>query len=77
MTFIEDLEREACIAAPSFAHFLELQMADRHFHAVPGAKMFCQLFRKINRTVLPTGAAKRNHEVFKPSLPVTGYAGID
>src|SRR6202011_2980344 len=51
--------------ATSFAHLLELQMPHRHFHAVPGTKMFCQLLRKINGTVLSTGTAKRNHKVFE------------
>src|ERR1700688_4305324 len=52
-------------------------MAHRDFHAVPGSKMFCQLFRKINRAMLATGAAERNHQVFKSSLVVAVYAGID
>ena len=83
--FIEGLSSEglssptSCIEDEehSFAHLLELQMPHRHFHAIPGTKMFCQLFRKINRTVLSTGAAEGNHEVFESSLAVTGYAGID
>src|ERR1700692_2496762 len=72
MAFIEklsakDYQQEERIARfavkrTSFAHLLELQMAHHHFHAVPDTKVFCQLFSKINRTVLTTGAAERNHE---------------
>src|SRR3989441_5023956 len=58
------------------AQILQLKMADRHFHAVPGAQTLRQLLREIDGAMLAAGAAKGDHQIFEAALLITADAGV-
>src|SRR5450432_2059635 len=52
-------------------------MHQRHFDSAAAAQALRELFREIDRTMLPAGTAERNHQVFEAALPIVANAGID
>ena len=52
-------------------------MEHHDFHSVALVKMFCQLLRKIDRAVLPTRAAERNHQILEAALLIGAHAAIN
>src|SRR5215470_7076365 len=61
----------------SFAHFLDLDVAEVDFQAAACAQPLCELFGEIDRTVLAAGAAERDHQTFEAASLVVGNAGVD
>src|ERR1700733_12355786 len=50
---------------PSFAEFLQLQMADQHVHAVTSAQVPGQLLGKVDGAMLASRTAELHHKVLE------------
>src|SRR5467141_5313550 len=58
------------------AEFLQLEMADGDFHAVPVAQALGQLLGEENGAVLAAGAAERNHQILEATLLIVADARV-
>ena|ERR1700721_1631495 len=52
-------------------------MLQDDFDTFRASEMFCQVLREINRTVLASGAAERDHQAGEAALAISRDAGID
>lgn len=57
--------------------FFEFEMAHQDFDAVSAAQMLRELFAKIDRAVLATGATKGHHQVFEAAPLIVFDGRID
>src|SRR6202521_58328 len=61
---------------PPLAQFLQLEMADGDFHAVPVAQAFGQLLGEEDGAVLAAGATERDHQILEAALLIVADAGV-
>src|SRR6266853_6399731 len=61
---------------PSFAQTFQTKMPNYYIDSVGSAQLFCCLLRQIDRAMLPSGAAERDHEILEAAALIIRHTQV-